>query len=125
MWKMFPSLSRFTTKHDTSTPPRSGTNGVAERAVRSVKEGTAFALLKSGVLEVWWDSAMECCGCLHNHRKMADSKTAFETRFGKKIVGPSIPFGTLVQYIPMVAKKTSGRSTSSGENAEEMLADER
>ena len=46
--------------HDTSTPRRSETNGVAERAVRRVKEGTAIALLQSGLPEEWWGSAMEC-----------------------------------------------------------------
>ena len=46
--------------HDTSTLRRSETNGVAERAVRRVKEGTAIALLQSGLPEEWWGSAMEC-----------------------------------------------------------------
>ena len=33
-------------RHDTSTPHRSETNGVAERAVRQVKEGTACTLVR-------------------------------------------------------------------------------
>ena len=47
-------------KHDTSTPHRSETKGVAEGAVRRVKEGTAIALVQSGLPEEWWDCAMEC-----------------------------------------------------------------
>ena len=35
--------------HCTSTPHRSETNGIAERAVRRVKEGTSVALLQSGL----------------------------------------------------------------------------
>ena len=46
--------------HDTSTPYRPETNGVAERAVRRVKEGTACSLVQSGFDEVWWVHAMEC-----------------------------------------------------------------
>ena len=40
--------------HCTSTPHRSETNGIAERAVRSVKEGTSAVLLQSGLDETWW-----------------------------------------------------------------------
>ena len=40
--------------HCTSTPFRSETNGIAERAVRRVKEGTSVVLLHSGVNENWW-----------------------------------------------------------------------
>ena len=37
--------------HCTSTPHRSETNGIAERAVRRVKEGTSAVLLQSGLNE--------------------------------------------------------------------------
>ena len=47
--------------HDVCTPHRGKTNGVAETAVRRVKEGTAIALVPSGLAEEWWDGAMECC----------------------------------------------------------------
>ena len=39
--------------HCTSTPHRSETNGIAERAVRRVKEGTSAVLLQSGLHESW------------------------------------------------------------------------
>ena len=38
----------FSWNHCTSTPHRSETNGIAERAVRRVKEGTSAVLLQSG-----------------------------------------------------------------------------
>ena len=40
--------------HCTSTPHRSETNGIAERAVRRVNEGTSAVLLQSGLNESWW-----------------------------------------------------------------------
>ena len=46
--------------HCTSTPHRSETNGIAERAVRRVKEGTSAVLLQSGLDESWWADSMEC-----------------------------------------------------------------
>ena len=46
--------------HCTSTPHRSETNGIAERAVRRVKEGTPVVLLQSGLNESWWADSMEC-----------------------------------------------------------------
>ena len=52
--------------HCTSTPHRSETNGVAERAVRRVKEGTSAVLLQSGLDEHWWAVSMECYTCLRN-----------------------------------------------------------
>ena len=44
----------------TSTPYRSETHGIAERAVRRVKEGTSAVLLQSGLDEKWWADSMEC-----------------------------------------------------------------
>ena len=57
--------------HCTSTPHRSETNGIAERAVRRVKEGTSAVLLQSGLDENWWADSMECYTYLRNiHRSI-------------------------------------------------------
>ena len=52
--------------HCTSTPHRSETNGIAERAVRRVKEGTSAVLLQSGLNENLWADSMECYTYLRN-----------------------------------------------------------
>ena len=41
-------------------PRRSETNGVAERAVCRIKEGTSAVLLQSVLDENWWAGSMEC-----------------------------------------------------------------
>ena len=46
--------------HCTSTPHRSEIHGIAERAVRRVKEGISAVLLQSGLNESWWADSMEC-----------------------------------------------------------------
>ena len=83
--------------HCTSTPHRSETNGIAERAVRRVKEGTSAVLLQSGLNESWWADSMECCIYLRNVTQLlSDGKTPYERRFGQPFKGPIIPFGSLV-----------------------------
>ena len=52
--------------HCTSTPHRSETNSIAERAVRRVKEGTSAVFLISGLNESWWTDSMECYTYLRN-----------------------------------------------------------
>ena len=77
--------------HRTSTPHRSETNGIAERAVRRVKEGTSAVLLQSGLDEKWWADSMECCCCLrHVQDLLADVKTPYERRFGETLKSPII-----------------------------------
>ena len=44
--------------HCTSTPHRSETSGIAERAVRRVKEGTSAVLLQSGLNKSCWADSM-------------------------------------------------------------------
>ena len=52
--------------HCTSTPHRSETNGIAERAMRRVKEGTSAVLLQSGLDESWWaDSVLHLSAKRH------------------------------------------------------------
>ena len=67
--------------HCTSTPHRSETNGIAERAVRRVKEGTSAVLLQSGLNESWWADSMECDTHLRNVTDLlSDGKTPYERR---------------------------------------------
>ena len=94
--------------HCTSTPHRSETNGIAERAVRRVKEGTSAVLLQSGLNENWWADAMECYTNLRNVTDLlSDVKTPYERRFGKPFKGPNLPIGSLVEYYPISAKDQS------------------
>ena len=70
--------------HCTSTPHRSETNGIAERAVRRVKEGTSAVLLQSGLNESWWADSMECYTYLRSVTDLlSDGKTPYERRFGQ------------------------------------------
>ena len=94
--------------HCTSTPHRSETNGIAERAVRRVKEGTSAVLLQSGLNESWWADSMECYTFLRNVTDLlSDGKTPYERRFGQPVGGPIIPCGSLVEYHPSSIWKES------------------
>ena len=69
--------------HCTPTPHRSETNGIAERAVRRVKEGTSAALLQSGLNEKWWADSMECFTYLRNVTDLlSDGKTPLRDVLG-------------------------------------------
>ena len=94
--------------HCTSTPLRSETNGIAERAVRRVKEDTSAVLLQSGLNECWLADSMECYTYLRNVTDLlSDGKTPYERRFGEPFQGPIIPFGSLVEYYSISAKDQS------------------
>ena len=72
--------------HCTSTPHRSETNGIAERAVRRVKEGTYAVLLQSGLNESWWADSMECYTNLRNVTDLlSDRKTPYEDVLGNHL----------------------------------------
>ena len=80
--------------HCTSTSHRSETNGIAERAVRRINEGTSAVLLQSGLNENCWADSMECYTYLRNVTDLlSDGKTPYERGFGQPFKGPIIPFG--------------------------------
>ena len=65
--------------HRTSTPHRSETNGIAESAVRRMKEGTSAVLLQSGLDEKWWADSRECYCYLRNVQDLlADGETPYQ-----------------------------------------------
>ena len=76
----------FSWNHCTSTPHRSETNGIAERAVRRVKEGRSAVLLQSGLDEKWWADSMECKTYLRNiHDLLSDGKTPMKEVLGNHL----------------------------------------
>ena len=75
------SCEELSWNHCTSTPHRLETGGIAERAVRRVKEGTSAVLLQSGLDESWWADSMECYTYLRNIQALlSDGKTPCERR---------------------------------------------
>ena len=67
--------------HCTSTPHRSETSGIAERAVRRVKEATSAVLLQSGLNESWWADSMECYTYLRNVTDLLPESIQLERKF--------------------------------------------
>ena len=102
------SCEEFCWNHCTSTPHRSETHGIAERAVRRVKEGTSAMLLQSGLENERWADSMQCYCYLRNIQdKLSDGKTPYERWFGMPFNGPVIPFGAMVECHPISAKDQS------------------
>ena len=84
------------------------TNGIAERAVRRIKEGTSAVLLQSGLDLNWWADSIECYCFLRNIQDLSsDEKTPYERRFGEPFKGPIIPFGSMVEYHSISVKDLS------------------
>ena len=99
------SREELSWNHCTSTPHRSATHGIAERAVRRVKEETSAVLLQRGLDEEWRADSMECHCYLRNSQDLlSDGKTPYERRFGIPFNGTVIPFEAMVEYHTISAK---------------------
>ena len=107
-WEFGISCEELSWNRRTSNPHRSETNGIAETAVRRIKEGTSAVLLQAGLDEKWRADSMECHCCLRDIQGLlSDGKTPYERRFDEPFEGPIIPFGSKVEYHPMSAKDMS------------------
>ena len=101
-------IGELSWNHCASAPHRSKTNGIAERAVRRIKDGTSAVLLQSGLGANWCADSMECYCYLRNVQDLlADEKTLYERRLGMPVNGPVIPFGALVECHLISAKDPS------------------
>ena len=67
------------TCHDTSTPYWSTTNGIAEREIRNVLEGTRTLLEHSGLPTSYWPYASRCF-CHHANIRMVLGGSAWNKR---------------------------------------------
>ena len=96
--------------HCNSTPHRSETNGIAERAVRRAMEGTSAVLLQSCLDETWWADSMECFTYLRNIQDLLfDGKTPNEKELENRLKHRSF---LLVHWvsITLFLRKTSPES---------------
>ena len=88
------------TCHDTSTPYRSATNGLAEREIRNVLEGTRTLLEHSGLPTPYWPYASRCF-CHHANIRMVEGDSAWNKRHKQgHFKGDIIPFGALIDFRP-------------------------
>ena len=73
LWSSFVLVKTYLSwNYDMSSPNRSETNGIAEHAVRRVKEGTSALLVQSGLSDEWRREAMECFFLFANHTRQTD-----------------------------------------------------
>ena len=84
--------------HRTSTLHRSETNGIAERAVRQVKEGTSAVFLQSDLMKDGGPTLWNLLLSAKCPRPPGRWKTPCERRFGEPFTGPIIPFGSMVDF---------------------------
>ena len=97
--------------HRTSTLHRSETNGIAERAVRRVEEGTSPVLLHSGLDEKWWSDSLECYCCLRNVQdRLADGNTVRKTIW-RTIQRANNIFGSVGRISSVFTKRSDDNSS--------------
>ena len=97
-------------RHHPSTENRPQSNGVAERSMRRILEGTRAALHDSGLNRRYWHLAMRCYCTLHNIVDVWKlDKTHYELRFTQKFKCQLMPFGSKVYYMPTSKNKEDKR----------------
>ena len=78
-----------------------GNNGIAERLVRTLLDGSRTLLEHSGLPLSFWPLAMRCFSILYNvTHLLEDSSTPWSRRHGQEFNGELVPFGALVNFMP-------------------------
>ena len=78
-----------------------GNNGIAERLVRTLLDGSRTLLEQSGFPLSFWPLAMRCFSVLYNvTHQHEDSSTPWTRRHGQEFDGELVPFGALVNFMP-------------------------
>ena len=86
------------TCHDTSTRYRSAMNGLAEREIKHVLEGTRTLLEHSGLPTTYWPYASRCF-CHHANIRMVGGDSAWHKRHKQGYFkGEVIRFGALIDF---------------------------
>ena len=94
------AVRRLGWSHETSTPGQPQTNGVAERANRTVLEGARTILEHAGLPPQWWPRAVQFL-CFARNIEIVRGDSSWNRRHGKgHFKGPQVPFGALVDFMP-------------------------
>ncbi len=98
--ELIAAARRLGWRRTTSAPGTPQTNGIAERMVRKVKEGTRAALIQSGLDPSWWRFASRHYTLCRNI-VVRDGDSCYHRRRKKgHFNGLHVPYGALVEYMP-------------------------
>ena len=103
-WELVAAARELGWIHSTATPGHPQSNGVAERFVRTVLEGTRTLLLHAGMEHRWWRYAARCFTFALNVATHQGGRTPWHKRHHFIFPGQLIPFGALVIYKPTPTK---------------------
>ena len=92
------AIKQLQWRHVLDVPYISQTNAVAERAIRSVLEGTRVNLMQAGLHHSYWPHAARHWCHMSNVLSRDGQPSPWKLRFNESFPGTLIPFGTKVEF---------------------------
>ena len=92
------AIKQLQWRHVLDVPYISQTNAVAERAIRSVLEGTRVNLLQAGLHHSYWPHAARHWCHMSNVLSRDGQPSPWKPRFNESFPGTLIPFGTKAEF---------------------------